>query len=57
MLTFSKQTKPGGIDFCISKELKKSEDSGFERVKQNVKVTEKYRLENFDLITWFLVSV
>ncbi|KAB1062109.1 helicase-related protein [Salibacter halophilus] len=37
--------------------LRKGEKSAVERVKQNVKVDEKYRLENFDLITWFLVSV
>lgn len=37
--------------------LRKGEKSAVERVKENVKVKEKYKLENFDLITWFLVSV
>lgn len=37
--------------------LRKGEKSAIERVKQNVKVDEKYKLENFDLITWFLVTV
>jgi len=37
--------------------LRRGEKSAVERVKQNVKVDEKYKLENFDLITWFLVSV
>lgn len=37
--------------------LRKGEKSAVERVKQNVKVDEKYKLENFDLITWFLVTV
>lgn len=37
--------------------LRRGEKSAVERVKQNVKVDEKYQLQNFDLITWFLVSV
>ncbi len=37
--------------------LRKGEKSAVNRVKQNVKVDDKYKLENFDLITWFLVSV
>lgn len=36
--------------------LRKGEKSAVERVKENVKVDEKYKLENFDLITWFLVT-
>ena len=27
-----------------------------DRIKENVKVTDKYKLDNFDLITWFLIS-
>jgi len=37
--------------------LRRGEKSAVERVKQNVKVDEKYQLQNFDLITWFLVTV
>ncbi len=37
--------------------LRRGEKSAIERVKQNVKVDEKYQLQNFDLITWFLVTV
>jgi superfamily II DNA/RNA helicase len=37
--------------------LRKGDKNAFSRVKQNVKVDEKFRLDNFDLITWFLVSV
>jgi len=37
--------------------LRRGEKAAVERVKQNVKVDEKYKLENFDLITWFVVSV
>lgn len=36
--------------------LRRGDKGALERVKQNVKVDEKYRLENFDLITWFLVT-
>jgi len=36
--------------------LRRGEKSALERVKQNVMVDEKYQLQNFDLITWFLVS-
>lgn len=37
--------------------LRRGDKSAVERVKQNVKVDEKYQLQNFDLITWFLVSI
>lgn len=37
--------------------LRKGDKNAFSRVKQNVKVDEKFQLDNFDLITWFLVSV
>lgn len=36
--------------------LRKGDKDALTRVKENVKVDEKYQLENFDLITWFLVS-
>jgi superfamily II DNA or RNA helicase len=37
--------------------LRKGDKEALLRVKQNIRVDEKYRLDNFDLITWFLVSV
>ena len=37
--------------------LRKGDKSALARVKQNVKVDEKYQLDNFDLITWLLVTV
>lgn len=37
--------------------LRKGDKGAVERLKQGVKVDEKYQLENFDLITWFLVTV
>lgn len=37
--------------------LRRGDKNAVERVKQNVKVDEKYQLQNFDLITWFLVTV
>lgn len=36
--------------------LRRGDKGAVERVKQNVTVAEKYRLEKFDLITWFLVT-
>ena len=37
--------------------LRRGNKKALETIKQNVKVDEKYQLGNFDLITWFLVSV
>lgn len=36
--------------------LRKGDKDALSRVKQNVKVDEKFQLDNFDLITWFLVT-
>ncbi len=36
--------------------LRKGDKSAIKRVKQNIKTSEKYHLDNFDLITWFLVT-
>lgn len=36
--------------------LRKGDKDALSRVKQNVKVEEKFQLDNFDLITWFLVT-
>ncbi len=37
--------------------LRKGDKGALARVKQNVKVDEKYQLDNFDLIAWLIVSV
>ncbi len=36
--------------------LRRGDKSAVERVKQNVNVNEKYQLQNFDLVTWFVVT-
>lgn len=41
----------------ILAKLKRGDKSAFDRMKENTKVTDKYKIDNFDLITWFLVSV
>lgn len=40
----------------ILSKLKKGDKSAISRIKENIKVTDKYQLDNFDLITWFLVT-
>lgn len=37
--------------------IKTGDKDALKRISQNVKVTDKFQAENFDLITWFLVSV
>jgi len=36
--------------------LRKGDKDALSRVKQNIKVDEKFKLDNFDLIAWFLVT-
>jgi len=36
--------------------LKTGDGSALKRIQQNVKVTDKYQANNFDLIVWFLVN-
>jgi len=36
--------------------IKTGDKDALKRIAQNVKVTDKYKIDNFDLITWFLVS-
>ncbi|KAA8485877.1 type III restriction/modification enzyme restriction subunit [Arcticibacter tournemirensis] len=36
--------------------LRKGDKEALSRVRQNVRVDEKFQLDNFDLITWFLVT-
>jgi phage terminase large subunit-like protein len=40
----------------ILAKLKRGDKGSLTRLKQNIKTNEKYQLDNFDLITWFLVS-
>jgi len=41
----------------VLSKLRCGDKDALERIKQNVKTDEKFQLENFDLITWFLVTV
>jgi hypothetical protein len=36
--------------------LRKGEKSAIDRLKENKKTEEKYQLDQFDLITWFIIS-
>ena len=40
----------------ILAKLKTGDSSAVKRVKMNISVNDKYKLHNFDLITWFIVS-
>jgi hypothetical protein len=40
----------------ILAKLKTGDSKAVKRVKANISVSDKYQLQNFDLITWFLVS-
>ena len=40
----------------ILAKLKTGDSKAVNRVKDNISVSDKYRLQNFDLITWFLVN-
>ena len=40
----------------ILAKLKRGDKDSLTRLKQNIKTNEKYQLNNFDLITWVLVS-
>lgn len=47
----------GGEAKDLLSKLRKGDKDALSRVKQNIKVDEKFQLDNFDLITWFLVIV
>ncbi len=40
----------------ILAKLKTGDSSAVQRIKKNIKASDKYRIHNFDLITWFLVN-
>lgn len=50
-----KQTMGGEAKDILDK-LRKGDKGALAKVKQNVEVEEKYKLDNFDLITWLLVT-
>ena len=37
--------------------LRKGDKGAIARIKENKDVNEKFQLDNFDLITWFLVTI
>ena len=41
----------------ILDKLKHGSKDAVQRMKQNVKVNDKFQPDNFDLITWFLVNI
>ncbi len=41
----------------ILSKIKTGDKDALKRLNQNIKVTDKFQVDNFDLITWFLVSV
>jgi hypothetical protein len=52
----SKKTSLGKEGRDILGKLKRGDKTALTRVKQGVKVDEKYQLDKFDLIAWFLVT-
>ena len=41
----------------ILSKIKTGDKDALKRVGQNIKVTDKFQADNFDLITWFLVTI
>jgi ERCC4-related helicase len=41
----------------VLSKLRRGNKDAIKRIKENKKVNEKYQLDNFDLITWFLVTI
>lgn len=50
------ENKMGKEALNVISGLKSGNKSAKERMKQNINVIDKYKPENFDLITWFLIS-
>jgi len=50
------KTRMGSKAKDLLSKIKSGDNSAIKRVKQNIKVDDKYKPDNFDLITWFLVS-
>jgi ERCC4-related helicase len=52
----SVKKKMGAEAKDLLSKIKIGDKDALKRVNQNVKVTDKFQVDNFDLITWFLVS-
>ena len=50
------KTRMGSKAKDLLSKIKSGDNAAIKRVKQNIKVDDKYKPDNFDLITWFLVS-
>ncbi|MEA2039949.1 MAG: helicase-related protein [Thermodesulfobacteriota bacterium] len=50
------KTRMGSKVKDLLSKIKSGDASAVKKVKQNIKVRDKYKADNFDLITWFLVS-
>ena len=48
--------RAGSETLDILSKLKTGDSAALSRVKQNISMSDKYQLENFDLIAWFLVN-
>jgi hypothetical protein len=52
----SQKTLMGKEARDVLDKLRRGERSALERIKENITTDEKYQSDNFDLITWFIVS-
>ena len=50
------QKKMGSEAKDLLSKIKFGDKDALKRVRQNIKVNDKYQIDNFDLITWFLVT-
>lgn len=50
------QKKMGTEAKDLLSKIKSGDKDALKRVKQNIKVNDKFQIDNFDLITWFLVT-
>jgi len=50
------KTRMGSKAKDLLSKIKNGDNAAIKRVKQNIKIDDKYKPDNFDLITWFLVS-
>ncbi|MCK5062028.1 hypothetical protein KAR28_05800, partial [Candidatus Parcubacteria bacterium] len=50
------KTKMGKSAKDVLNKLKVGDISAVKRLKENIKVEDKFQIDNFDLIVWFLVN-
>lgn len=50
------QKKMGSEAKDLLSKIKSGDKDALKRIRQNIKVNDKYQIDNFDLITWFLVT-